>query len=180
MAGHKKRDTRITVAVIAAIGVIIGGYYEGYYGGPLAALQYKERSIVDVSLGNLGTTIDEPKSTLSQDSANEYYVDIVTRNRGSSDGVVNLTIQGTNVKIWDSNSKTWAYTQSGAFRIFGGNTTMQYIKTFIMPDAGINSFSLQLSATAPTNTDEPFANINLLTPTILTYQKSGNNFVLVQ
>lgn len=173
MVSHKKRDTVITAAIISAVGAIIAAYY----GGPLAEVQYTDRPIVDVSFGNLGTTIDEPKSTLQQDTTNNYYVDIVLRNRGSNDGVINLTIQGTNAKIWDINTKTWAYTQNGAFQVFGGNKTIQYIKAFIMPDPGTNSFNLQLSAIAPT-TAEPFEKINLLTPLTLTYQKSGNGFVL--
>ena len=161
----KKQNVAVKVAVITAIGAIIAAFA----GGPFLDTLYKEKPLIDISLGYLGT--DLPHDELPKDDKG-YYLQFVSRNRGNSDGNIVVTFIGNNAKIWAGN--IWEYKKIIPFIIFP-DPQPQKTSFYIAPDEGTTSFTIEIIAE-----DQPekhqFQKINLINPIKLTYEKTEEGY----
>ena len=167
MARKKKQDLAITIAIIGAIGAIIAGYYQG----PLADSQWKERPIADISLGSK----DLPNTVLQKQN-DQYFVPIVLENRGKSDAKTVLVAYGTSTKVRIGEYGDWTYQYTLPFIIKPDPSTKIY-PLYVLPDENTNSFTVTLS-TQIADQPTPFQEINLFRPTSLTYEKTEDGYIL--
>ena len=172
MARTKKQDAIITAAIIAGIFGTIAAYYQG----PLADTQWKERPIIDISFGDLGKSY--PKTQLQNDGT-FYYLDILVRNRGQSDGKILVTIQGTGAKVNFDKSSNFDYQKVLPYTIRKlENYSTVYPPVYIQPDENISTFTIEMFAVD--NTPKPInQELNPFIPTRLTYKKIDSTFELI-
>src|SRR5438445_13631875 len=108
----KKRFSTKDKAILGIIGAIIIALI---YQTPTWYEAWKERPLVDISLGSLDP--EYPKKELQND-ASHYYVDIIAENRGHNDGKIILIVNGTRVKVSFNEDGPWQYGQSVPFTVF--------------------------------------------------------------
>ena len=168
LARTKKQDTVITVALIAAIGAIIAGYYQG----PLADTHWKERPIIDISLG---LTDSFPIDVLQEDGDYKY-IDILFRNRGIADGSIQITIKGEGAKVNFDKNNNFEYQKSLGYTIIKSeNYKTSDPPVYVSPDKDTEGFSIEMLVD-PRNPMPPNQEINRFKPMILFFEKEGDIF----
>ena len=168
MVRKKKQDIAIIIAVIGAMGAIIAGYYHG-----LGDTQWKERPIIDASFGDQASY---PKNELQYDGTN-YYVDLLSANRGKSDGKLFFIIESKGAQIRFDKNLLWEYKQSLHFTIHP-NPVMHPYKVYVLPDPDADMISFQL-LTQDSEDKPQFQEFNPYIPTKLMYKKSDGNYKLI-
>lgn len=173
MARKKKdeMDIKIKIALISAVGVIIGALVSSPYFNSL----YEDRPIVDVSLGGLDTEL--PFLELPKDDTG-YYLQFVSRNRGDTDGKIVVTIQGENVQIRGNSNLDWNYERSVNFIIFS-DPEPKTTSFYLLPDENIESFSIGLMVEDQID-KQYFQVINDISPTFVTYEKTETGYRYIQ
>lgn len=147
------------VVSVAIIYVIIGPMYE-------------ERPTLEVSFG---LEKDFPKSTLQHDGSN-YYVELNWVNTGKSKGIVSVLFTGENAKIAIHENGPWDYQQLDRLRINPNDKLTSQV--YVIP--GENSNQFVISFQTQIDPEQPlFQSLLPIRPTILTYEKTGNGFNLI-
>lgn len=173
MAKKKDMDVKVKIAIITGVFSVIALGISGYVSSPIADTQWKERPIADVSFGNNG---EFPKSVL-QSKDGEFYIDIVMENSGDANAKTVFVATGENVKVKIGKISNWSYQNILPFTIKPDSFEKMY-PLYVMPDENATSFSVVFSLEIPDQTP-PFQEITLFSPTILTFEKDGEQFVLV-
>ena len=177
MAKKKDIDVKIKIAIITGIFLVIAYGISAYLGSPLVDTQWKERPIVEVSFGDLG--ISHPKEKL-QDDEDVYFVDIMTRNRGVSDGKIFVTITGNNATVNFDKNNNFESTTSLRYTIssLSKNYTTVFPPIYVIPNANTETFSIEMIVTEdsfkPLNQE-----LNVYKPTVLTYKKLNEMYELI-
>jgi hypothetical protein len=105
-----KYKVMIAVAVIGTIGSVSAAYLQS----PLADTQWKERSVVDISLGDHQ---DYPKKILQKDDDGYYYVDLLARNRGINDGKIIAIVIADGATVNFDKNEDFIYSKSLKYTI---------------------------------------------------------------
>lgn len=171
MGKKKTTDIRIKVAAIGGTVAIIAALV----GSPYFDSLYKDRPIIDISLGGLETEL--PFKELPSDPGG-YLLDFVSRNRGNDDGKIVVTIVGENVKFRGNSNLEWAYEKSVNFIIFP-DPVPRKTPFYVLPDENTQSFSIEIFVTDQ-NDRQQFQKINLISPTKITYEKTDTGYRYVQ
>jgi len=165
----KPMDVRIKVAIIGAIAIVAA------YGisSPLTNTAFIDRPIVDISLGSLE---DLPKEELQYDGTN-YYVEIVMKNRGNSDGKIFVSIFGDNADV--------SFNENGPFQNFAQLSHVVFPdpetkkgKFYVKPYEDVNRIAFAMTVEKDTNASY-FQELNTFIPLELTYEKSGDKYILI-
>ena len=167
----EEMDIKIKIALISAIGVIIGALVSSPFFNNL----YEDRPVIDISLGGLDT--DLPFLELPKDDAG-YYLQFVSRNRGDTDGKIVVTVQGENAQIRGNSNLDWTYERSVNFIIFP-DPEPKTTSFYILPDENSEMFSITLTITDQ-NDKQYFQQINSISPTIVTYEKTETGYAYVR
>ncbi len=162
-------DVKIKVAIIAAIGIVAAGALQG----PFVNSVYQDRPVVDVSFGSKdGLPIEE----LQHDGKN-YYVEFTMGNRGQSDGKIFVSIFGDNADI--------SFNENGPFQNFAQLSHVVFPdpetkkgKFYVKPHEDVNRIAFAMTVEKDTNASY-FQELNTFIPLELTYEKSGDEYVLV-
>jgi len=169
----KQQDLAIKLAIIAAAGTIIGAYLQG----PLANNQWEKRPIVDMTLGD---GQDYPKKLLQLDKDGYYYVDILMRNRGQSDGKIQATVVAENATINFDKNEDFIYAKSLRYNIIPiKNYTVAMTPLYIKPNENTQQFTITLSIISDSS-PPAFQEINLMKPSKLIFTKSNNEYVILR
>lgn len=172
MVRTKKQDITITVAIIGAIGVIVGAYL----GSPLADTQFQERPIIGVSFSDWSNQV-YPKEYLENDGTN-YFVKILANNSGKSKGRFFVTVIGINAKVSFFKNDEFTYQKSLDYSINPQtNYTILEPPIFVLPDNN-STFTIQLTIVNSVN-QNPFQELDPFTPTQLTYDYTDTGFKLI-
>lgn len=150
------------IVVAAIISVIIGPMYE-------------ERPILAVSFGNGD---DLPLDKLQYDGTN-YYVDVVWKNTGKSNGKTMLEISGTGALVSFNENGPWDYIQLFYYTIYPGDE-IKTSKVFVKPEMSSDTITIQLNTQISQEQTTPlFQELNRFFPSKLIYEKSDNDYQLV-
>jgi len=161
-------DIKIKLALIAAIAVVAAGALQG----PFVNSVYQDRPIVDISFGLKDIL---PSEELQHDGEN-FYVEFAMRNRGQSDGKVVVSIFGENMGISFNENGPFENTSQLDYVVFP-NPEYKPGKFYVVPHEGAKRIALIL--TVEDNTPSSyFQELNTLIPLEITYEKSGDNYVL--
>ena len=148
--------------VIAAIITVIGG--------PM----YEERAIIDVSFGFQDTY---PKKTLQHDGRN-YFVDVTWTNVGISNGLAQILFIGTNAQLGNNENGPWFYDFTDNYRILPTEGGATKTKLFVIPNKNADIIKIQLQERVHPE-QSPFQQLTGIRPLSLTFEKSGNDYQLV-
>lgn len=173
MVTHKKRDTVITAgiigAIIAALGAVGGGYYQG-----LGDTQYKDRPILDWSFVMNDTSL---KNELEQDQGG-YFINLFIDNRGQSDGKIIFEVKGNNSKVTLNQNLPSQYDQSIHFTV-RPHPVMTPLKIYVIPDT--NATSISFEVLAQDVQDKPqFQEENPYIPLKISYHQVNGKYELVR
>lgn len=169
----QKQKVTIYVAIIAALGVIGAGYLQS----PLANNQWEKRPVVDMTLGD---GHDFPKKLLQLDKDGYYFVDILMRNRGQSDGKILATVVAENASVNFDKNQDFLYAKDLRYNIIPlKNYTASMNPIYVKPNENIGQFSITLSVIND-NSPPTFQEINLMKPAKLIFTKSGNEYILLR
>lgn len=166
---EKPMDIRLKVAIIGAIALVAA------YGisSPLANTAYIDRPLVDISLGRTDGSL--PTEELQFDGTN-YYVEFAMKNRGLSDGKIFISIFGDNTDV--------SFIENGPYQEFAQlsyvvfpNAETKISKFYLMPHDGMERIAFVLTAEKDTGASY-FQELNTFIPLELTYEKSGDKYVL--
>lgn len=147
--------------VIAAIITVIGG--------PM----YEERAIIDISFGFQD---EYPKDTLQPDGTN-YFIDVIWTNVGKSNGLVQILFTGTNAQLSNNENGPWFYEFIDNYRIFPSEGSTK-TKLLVMPDKNADTIKIQLQKQVHPE-QSPFQQLTEIRPITLTFEKSGNDYHLI-
>ena len=170
----KKIDVKIKIAIISGIFLVIAFAGLSYVGISSEDTQSKETPIANISFGN---NREFPKSTL-QNEGGEFYVDVIMENRGNNDAKTIFIVNGNNAKVRIGTLTDWNYQHTLPFTSTPDPFQKKY-PLYVMPDNGASSFTVMLSLETPDQVSQ-FQEIALYHPTILTFEKDGEQFVLTE
>ncbi len=159
------------MALIGGIAVVIAALVSSPYFDSL----YKDRPIIDISLGGLDT--DLPLQELPSD-AGGYFLEFISRNRGNDDGKIIVTITGENAQIRGNVNLEWAYERSINFIIFPDPVSKK-TPFYVLPDENSQTFSIEILATDQTDKQQ-FQKLNPISPTKVTYKKTETGYSFIQ
>ncbi len=165
----KPLDVKVKVAIISAIATVAAFAISS----PLANTAYIDRPIIDISLG-MGDTF--PKKELQHDGTN-YYVELAMKNRGKSDGKIFVTITGEGTDVSFIKNGPYQYFAQLSFVVFPDPET-KTSKFYVRPDEDAERFSIRMKAEKDTSSSF-FQDLNSFIPTELTYEKSGDKYILI-
>ena len=160
-SGLTKNQLVIIVAIIAAAGT--------FFGGSAYDSMWQERAIIEISFGGIeGHSLVE-----LQFDGNNYYIDILAINRGSSqtDPLVVITTEDAKVSF---DKQNWLTKQQSSLLIRPGEEFTNY-RFYVQPD-GQNSFSISLFKPNISLPHEVF----LINPSNLVFQFNNGNYTLSQ
>jgi len=148
--------------VIAAIITVIGG--------PM----YEERAIIDISFGFQD---EYPKVTLQLDGTN-YFIDVIWTNVGKSNGLVQILFTGTNAQLSNNENGPWFYDFTDNYRIVPSESGYTRTKLLVIPDNNAETIKIQLQKRVHPE-QSLFQQLTEIRPITLTFEKSGNDYHLI-
>ena len=165
----KPMDVKIKVAIIGAIALVAA------YGisSPLTNTAYIDRPLVDVSLGRTDGSL--PTEELQFDGTN-YYVEIAMKNRGQSDGKIFVSVFGDGADVSFIENGPYQDFAQLSFVIFPDIET-KTSKFYVKPHEDAERLNIRMSAEDDTGSSY-FQDVNPFMPTELTYEKSGDKYIL--
>lgn len=161
-------DVKLKIAIIATLGAVAAGALQG----PFMNSVYQDRPIVDISFGlQDGFPLEE----LQHDGEN-YYVDFIMQNRGLSDGKIFVSIFGDNVDVSFNENGPYQEFAQLSHVIFPESETKKG-KIYVKPHEGTDRIAFAMTVEKDTNASY-FQELNQFIPLELTYEKSGDKYVL--
>ena len=139
------------------------------FGAPL----FGDRPIAQVSFG---LEKDYPLDTL-QSEGDYYSIRTYWSNTGESAVFSMLSYTGTNVKLSSNENGPWDYKISPKYMLEPSDKLIQ-TTIFVSPDPGVNQFKIEFDTKVHPE-QNPFQKLTPLIPTMLTYEKSGNDYILI-
>lgn len=163
-------DVKLKIAIIAALAAVAAGALQG----PFMNSAYQDRPIVDISLGQTDGSL--PTEELQQDGKN-YYVEFIMKNRGDSDGKIFVSIFVDNADV--------SFIENGPYQEFAQlshvvfpNAETKIGKFYLIPHDGLQRITFTLNAEKDTDASF-FQELNTFIPLELTYEKSGDKYILI-
>ncbi len=99
-------------------------------------------------------------------------------NRGNNDAKTIFIVNGNNAKVRIGTLTYWNYQHTLTFTSKPDLLQKKY-PLYVLPDDGASSFTVMLSLETPDQISQ-FQEIALYHPTILTFEKDGEQFVLTE
>jgi len=162
-----KRSAKEKAAWILGISGIIGVIIT-VFGTPM----YDERPIAQVSFD-----LDKDNSIdMLQKEGDNYFIEAEWYNTGKGDIFSVLSYTGTNVKISYNKNGPWDYETSQQFNV-GAHNKVVTTKVFLTPDPDANEIKIYFNLEVHPE-QNPFQKLTPIIPTMLTYEKSGNDYIL--
>ena len=174
MPKKKQIDVKIKIAIISGIFLVIAFVASSYVSSSSEDTQSKEPPIAHISFGN---NREFPKSIL-QNEGGEFYVDVIMENRGINDAKTIFVANGNNAKVRIGTLTDWSYQHTLPFTSKPDPFQKKY-PLYVLPDNGTSSFTVMLSLDTPDQISQ-FQEIALYHPTVLTFEKDGEQFVLTE
>jgi len=162
-------DVKVKVAIIGALAMVAAFAISS----PLANSVYQDRPIVDISLGRSDGSL--PTEELQQNEKN-YYVEFVMKNRGLSDGKIFISIFADNADVSFNEGGPYQEFAQLSYVVFP-NVENKISKFYLIPHDGIDRIVFTLNAEKDTGASY-FQELNTFIPLELTYEKSGDKYVL--
>ncbi len=174
MPKKKQTNVKIKIALISGIFLVIAFMASSYVGSSSEDTQSEESPIANISFGN---NAEFPKSIL-QVEGGDFFVYIIMENRGSNDAKTIFTANGNNAKVRIGTLTDWSYQQTLPFTS-KPDLLQKKSPLYVLPDNGASSFTVMISLETPDQISQS-QEIALHHPTVLTFEKDGEQFVLIE
>ena len=168
----KKQTGKIKIAVIIGVLLVVGIAISSYFTTSSTGTQ--SEPISNISFGN---NREFPKSTLQSDG-DEFFIDMIMENRGNTDARTIFTVDGHNAKVRIGTITDWDYKHTTPFTSKPDSFEKKY-PLYVLPDDGVSSFTVMISLETPDDVTA-FQEIALHHPSVLTFEKDDNEFVLTE